>query len=155
MDRDNTRPISRRTFTKHSLLSTGAAIVTASSAAGARRESDEGQAHEIDTDPDSNAPPVERAVMFPYQFLSGRQFTVVEDGLDWRPSGLSSAYQTHVISYTRSPSFRAFLFTETDEPLDPQRSFTADGIRGTLPVTGRRLVTVGIDTNEATDSDTR
>lgn len=49
--------------------------------------------------------------MFAYQYAPGRA-RIVERDLEWRPAALESASRTHVVSYERSPSFRAFLFTD-------------------------------------------
>lgn len=84
---------------------------------------DIGAATADDSDPadSSGSSPLEGA-MYSYQYRPGSRFTVVEAGLDWRPDGLDSSARANVVSYGRSRSFRAFVFTDAELP-GPGRTF--------------------------------
>lgn len=132
MTEDSMWSTSRRTFVKYGALSTGA-LVGASGPTAA-----------VDADSGDRDPPVDRGAMFPYQLTPGHRATVVESGLDWQPDRLEGERRTHVIAYDHVPSYRAFLFTDPDRSLEPERSVVVSDVRES-PAAGSGLVTVGLE----------
>lgn len=126
------RSTSRRAFVKYGALTTGALVGASGPTAAVDADSE---------DPDRTA---DRGAMFPYQLTPGRGATVVESGVDWRPDRLEGERRTHVIAYDHAPSYRAFLFTESDRSLDSDQSVVVGDARGTRTAESG-LVTVGLE----------
>ncbi|WP_226479039.1 hypothetical protein [Natrinema amylolyticum] len=125
---------SRRAFVTYGAVSTGTLL----GASGA--SADSGAAS---TEPDGE--PADHGVVRPYQFTPDSRFTVVESGLEWQPERFDDSYQTNVIAYDHAPSYRAFLFTESDATLESGQSFDFGAVRGSPGTAGRRFVTVGLE----------
>lgn len=125
---------SRRTFVKYGAVSTGTLL----GASGA--SADPGP-----KPTDSSGETTHYGMMFPYQFTPGSQFTVVESDLDWRPGRFEDTYQAHVIAYDHAPSYRAFLLTESEATLEPDRSFELGAVRESPEAAGQRFVTVDLE----------
>lgn len=133
MTEDSMRSTSRRTFVKYGALSTGALV----GAAGPTAAVDDGSTEPADRS-------VDRGAMFPYQLTPGRRATVVESELGWQPDRFEGERRTHVIAYDHVPSYRAFLFTDPDRSLEPERSVVVGDVRES-PAAGSGLVTVGLE----------
>ncbi|SFC00251.1 hypothetical protein SAMN05444422_103443 [Halobiforma haloterrestris] len=102
---------SRRRVLEYGGVAVTGGIVGTTGATGATGD----DANEAPTEGESSSSPSPHSTvdgaMFAYQYAPGR-VSVAERDLEWRPSALAPSYRTHVVSYERSPSLRAFLFTD-------------------------------------------
>lgn len=129
---EDTWTTSRRAFVTYGAVSTGTLFGATGATAATESEP-------------TDSEPVEQGVMRPYQFTPGSRVTVVESGLDWQPARFDDAYQTNVVAYDHAPSYRAFLFTEPDATLEPDRSFEFGSVQGSPGTADRQFVTVGLE----------
>ncbi|MFC6768170.1 hypothetical protein [Natrinema soli] len=125
---------SRRAFVKYGAVTTGTLL----GASGASAETGSKPT-------DSIGETTDYGMMLPYQFTPGSQFTVVESDLDWYPGRFEDTYQANVIAYDHAPSYRAFLLTESEATLEPDRSFELGAVREPPGAASQRFVTVGLE----------
>lgn len=124
---------SRRAFVTYGAASTGMLVGTTGATATGPEPSD------------SDSDPVDHGLMRSQQFIPSSQATVIESGLDWHPARFDDTYQANVVAYDHAPSYRAFLFTESDATLEPDRSFEFEGVQGAPGTDDRQFVTVGLE----------
>lgn len=132
--REDSWSTSRRTFVKCGAVTTGTLFGAAGASAATEPNS---------TDFDGES--ADYGLIRPYQLVPGTRFTIVESGLDWQPDQFENTYQTSVIAYDHAPSFRAFLFTASNAPLESGRSFEFGSVQGSSGVAAGPLVTVGLE----------
>lgn len=123
---------SRRAVLKSGLLTATGAVVGASTAV-ASTERDR-----------SDEPATVTGRTFPYQFVPGGRFTVIENDADWHPGRVDGPARAHVLEYAHAPSFKAFLFTGPNAALERDRRFAFDGRRASPANGGSNLVAVDV-----------
>ncbi len=125
---------SRRTFVTYGAVSTGTLLGLSMASADSESDSIE-----------SDAGAVDYGGVRSDQFVPDSPVTVLESTLNWQPERFEDAHRTSVIASDHAPSYRAFLFTESDVTLESDQSLEFRVVRGTSESAGRRFVTVAFE----------